>query len=113
MEHYTVARQVQGILQRYKDLQDIIAILGIEELSEEDKLVVHRARRIQRFLSQPFFVGEVFTGTPGVYVKREDTVRGFREILDGKHDNLPEQAFYMVGTIEAATEKAATLAAGA
>jgi F-type H+/Na+-transporting ATPase subunit beta len=109
-EHYNVAQSVKKVLQRYKDLQDIIAILGIEELSEEDKLVVHRARRIQRFLSQPMFVGEVFTGTPGVYVKREDTVRGFREILDGKHDNLPEQAFYMVGAIEAAVQKAATMA---
>jgi F-type H+/Na+-transporting ATPase subunit beta len=109
-EHYNVAQSVKKVLQRYKDLQDIIAILGIEELSEEDKLVVHRARRIQRFLSQPMFVGEVFTGTPGVYVKREDTVRGFREILDGKHDNLPEQAFYMVGAIEAAMQKAATMA---
>ena len=111
-EHYNVAQSVKKVLQRYKDLQDIIAILGIEELSEEDKLVVHRARRIQRFLSQPMFVGEVFTGIPGVYVKREDTVRGFREILDGKHDSLPEQAFYMVGGIEMAVEKAATLASG-
>ncbi len=111
-EHYNVAQSVKKVLQRYKDLQDIIAILGIEELSEEDKLVVHRARRIQRFLSQPMFVGEVFTGIPGVYVKREDTVRGFREILDGKHDSLPEQAFYMVGGIEMAVEKAATIAAG-
>ncbi|MDQ2807653.1 MAG: F0F1 ATP synthase subunit beta [Chloroflexota bacterium] len=111
-EHYNVAQSVKKVLQRYKDLQDIIAILGIEELSEEDKLVVHRARRIQRFLSQPMFVGEVFTGIPGVYVKREDTVRGFREILDGKHDSLPEQAFYMVGSIEMAVEKAATISAG-
>jgi F-type H+-transporting ATPase subunit beta len=111
-EHYNVAQSVKKVLQRYKDLQDIIAILGIEELSEEDKLIVYRARRIERFLSQPMFVGEVFTGTPGVYVKREDTVRGFREILDGKHDNLPEQAFYMVGTIEMAVEKAATMAKG-
>jgi len=109
-EHYNVAQSVKKVLQRYKDLQDIIAILGIEELSEEDKLIVYRARRIERFLSQPMFVGEVFTGTPGVYVKREDTVRGFREILDGKHDNLPEQAFYMVGTIEMAVEKAAEMA---
>jgi len=109
-EHYNVAQSVKKVLQRYKDLQDIIAILGIEELSEEDKLIVYRARRIERFLSQPMFVGEVFTGTPGVYVKREDTVRGFREILDGKHDNLPEQAFYMVGGIEMAVEKAATMA---
>jgi F-type H+/Na+-transporting ATPase subunit beta len=111
-EHYNVAQSVKKVLQRYKDLQDIIAILGIEELSEEDKLIVARARRIERFLSQPMFVGEVFTGTPGVYVKREDTVRGFREILDGKHDNLPEQAFYMVGTIEMAVEKAAAMAKG-
>ncbi len=111
-EHYNVAQSVKKVLQRYKDLQDIIAILGIEELSEEDKLIVHRARRIQRFLSQPMFVGEVFTGIPGVYVKREDTVRGFREILDGKHDSLPEQAFYMVGGIEMAVEKAASIASG-
>ncbi len=109
-EHYNVAQSVKKVLQRYKDLQDIIAILGIEELSEEDKLVVGRARRIQRFLSQPMFVAEAFTGTPGVYVKREETVRGFREILDGKHDDLPEQAFYMVGTIEAAVEKARSMA---
>ncbi len=111
-DHYNVARSVQKVLQRYKDLQDIIAILGIEELSEEDKLIVYRARRIQRFLSQPMFVAEVFTGTPGQYVKREDTVRGFKEILDGKHDSLPEQAFYNVGTIEQAVEKAAKMAAG-
>jgi len=111
-EHYNVAQSVKKVLQRYRDLQDIIAILGVEELSEEDKLVVHRARRIQRFLSQPMFVAEAFTGTPGVYVKREDTVRGFREILDGKHDNLPEQAFYMVGQIEMAVEKAQGMAAG-
>ncbi len=109
-EHYNVTRSVQKVLQRYKDLQDIIAILGIEELSEEDKLIVSRARRIQRFLSQPMFVAEVFTGTPGQYVKREDTVRGFKEILDGKHDNLPEQAFFNVGTIEQAVEKAAKMA---
>ena len=105
-----VARQVQSILQRYKDLQDIIAILGMDELSEEDKLTVARARKIQRFLSQPFHVAEQFTGTPGVYVRLEDTIRGFREILDGKHDDLPEQAFYMVGSIEEAVEKAKTLA---
>ena len=111
-EHYNVARSVQKVLQRYKDLQDIIAILGIEELSEEDKLIVQRARRIQRFLSQPMFVAEAFTATPGQYVKREDTVRGFKEILDGKHDTLPEQAFYNVGTIEQAVEKAARMAAG-
>jgi len=108
-EHYAVARAVQAILQQYKDLQDIIAILGMDELSEEDKLTVDRARKIQRFLSQPFHVAEQFTGTPGVYVRIEDTVRGFREILDGKHDNLPEQAFYMVGDIESAIEKAKTL----
>ncbi|OGO19009.1 MAG: F0F1 ATP synthase subunit beta, partial [Chloroflexi bacterium RBG_16_50_11] len=99
-EHYRVAREVQRVLQRYKDLQDIIAILGIEELSEEDKQAVARARRIQRFLPQPMFVSEVFTGRPGKYVKIEDTVRGFKEILEGKHDSLPEQAFYMVGGIE-------------
>src|SRR5438067_6537923 len=104
-EHYNVARQVQEILQRYKDLQDIIAILGIDELSDEDKLVVSRARKIQRFLSQPNFVAEQFTGTPGEYVKLEDTIKGFQEIIDGKHDDLPEQAFYMVGTIENAVEK--------
>ena len=93
------------MLQRYKDLQDIIAILGIDELSDEDKLTVARARKIQRFLSQPNFVAEQFTGPPGEYVKLEDTIKGFREILDGKHDDLPEQAFYMVGTIEQAVEK--------
>src|SRR2546425_10160755 len=104
-EHYRTAARVQEILQRYKDLQDIIAILGIDELSDEDRLVVQRARRIQRFLSQPNFVAEQFTGTPGEYVKLEDTIKGFQEILDGKHDELPEQAFYMVGTIEQAVEK--------
>ncbi|MGI8587917.1 MAG: F0F1 ATP synthase subunit beta [Chloroflexia bacterium] len=109
-EHYNVAQSVKKVLQRYKDLQDIIAILGIEELSEEDKLVVSRARRIQRFLSQPMFVAEAFTGTPGTYVSRNDTVRGFREILDGKHDHLPEQAFFLVGGIEMAVEKAAKMA---
>ncbi|BBB32517.1 F-type H+-transporting ATPase subunit beta [Thermotomaculum hydrothermale] len=108
-EHYRVARQVQQILQRYKDLQDIIAILGIDELSEEDKLTVSRARKIQRFLSQPFHVAEQFTGIPGKYVKLEDTIKGFREIVEGKHDDLPEQAFYMVGTIEEAIEKAERL----
>jgi F-type H+-transporting ATPase subunit beta len=108
-EHYNVARSVKLVLQRYKDLQDIIAILGIEELSDEDKLVVSRARKIQRFLSQPFFVAEVFTNLPGRYVKVEDTIRGFQEIVSGKHDDLPEQAFYMVGTIEEALEKAKTL----
>src|SRR5208283_3393800 len=103
-EHYRVARDVQRVLQRYKDLQDVIAILGMEELSEEDKQVVGRARRIQRFLTQPFFVSEVFTGRPGKYVRSADTVRGFKEILEGRYDNLPEQAFYMVGTIEEAVE---------
>ncbi len=105
-EHYRTARDVQSLLQRYKELLDIIAILGMDELSEEDKLVVYRARKIQRFLSQPFFVAEAFTGLKGKYVDIKDTVRGFREILDGKHDALPEQAFYMVGTIEEAVEKA-------
>jgi F-type H+-transporting ATPase subunit beta len=105
-EHYSVARGVQRVLQRYKDLQDIIAILGIEELSEEDKLTVARARRIQRFLSQPMFVTEVFTGRPGKYVSVEETVRGFKEILEGAHDGLPEQAFYMVGNIDEAVEAA-------
>ena len=105
-EHYAVARSVKQILQRYKDLQDIIAILGIDELSEDDKLTVSRARKIQRFLSQPFFVAQQFTGFEGKYVQIADTVRGFKEIVDGKHDELPEQAFYMVGTIEEAVEKA-------
>jgi F-type H+-transporting ATPase subunit beta len=108
-EHYRVARQVQSILQRYKDLQDIIAILGMDELSEEDKLIVSRARKIQRFLSQPFFVAEEFTGRPGRYVSLKDTIKGFREIVEGKHDDLPEQAFYMVGTIEEAVEQARQL----
>jgi F-type H+-transporting ATPase subunit beta len=108
-EHYEVARGVQRVLQRYKDLQDIIAILGVEELSEEDKLTVARARKIQRFLSQPFFVAEVFTGRAGRYVPIRETVRGFREILEGKHDDLPEQAFYMVGTIDEAREAAEQL----
>ncbi|MFH0914660.1 MAG: F0F1 ATP synthase subunit beta [Chloroflexota bacterium] len=103
-EHYSVARGVQKVLQRYKDLQDIIAILGIEELSEDDKLTVARARRIQRFLSQPMFVSEVFTGRKGRYVPIKETVRGFKEILEGKHDSVPEQAFYMVGTIDEAVE---------
>ncbi len=110
-EHYRVARAVQQVLQRYKDLQDIIAILGIEELSEEDKLTVARARRIQRFLSQPMFVTEVFTDRPGKYVPIEETVRGFKELLEGKHDDLPEQAFYMVGTIDEAVEAARKLSA--
>jgi F-type H+-transporting ATPase subunit beta len=105
-EHYTVAREVQRILQKYKSLQDIIAILGMDELSEEDKQVVSRARKIQRFLSQPFHVAEVFTGTPGVFVSLEDTIKGFKGIIDGEYDDLPEQAFYMVGTIEEAIEKA-------
>ena len=109
-EHYATATRVQEILQRYKDLQDIIAILGIDELSDEDKLVVARARKIQRFLSQPNFVAEQFTGTPGEYVKTEDTIKGFQEIIEGKHDDLPEQAFYMVGTIEEAVEKGRRLA---
>jgi F-type H+-transporting ATPase subunit beta len=109
-DHYAVARSVQLILQRYKDLQDIIAILGMDELSEEDKLTVGRARKIQRFLSQPFFVAAQFTGTEGKFVTVKDTVRGFKEILDGKHDELPEQAFYMVGGIEEAVEKARRLA---
>ncbi|HLC40592.1 MAG TPA: F0F1 ATP synthase subunit beta [Methylomirabilota bacterium] len=108
-EHYNTARGVQLILQRYKDLQDIIAILGMEELSDEDKLIVARARKIQRFLSQPFFVAEAFTGQPGRYVKLADTIKGFSEIAAGKHDDLPEQAFYMVGTIEEAQEKAKRL----
>ncbi len=105
-EHYNVARNVQGILQKYKDLQDIIAILGMEELSDEDRLTVTRARKIQKFLSQPFFVAEQFTGTPGKYVKLEDTIRSFKEIVDGKHDDVPEQAFYMVGDISEVLEKA-------
>jgi F-type H+/Na+-transporting ATPase subunit beta len=108
-EHYKTARDVQSLLQRYKELQDIIAILGMDELSEDDKLVVNRARKVQRFLSQPFFVAEQFTGMKGRYVDIKDTVRGFREILEGKHDGLPEQAFYLVGTIEDAIEKAKTL----
>jgi F-type H+-transporting ATPase subunit beta len=109
-EHYKTARDVQALLQRYKELQDIIAILGMDELSDEDKMVVSRARKVERFLSQPMFVAEQFTGMPGKYVDIKDTVRGFREILDGKHDGIPEQAFYMVGTIEEALEKAKTLA---
>ena len=110
-EHYRVARGVQAVLQRYRDLQDIIAILGVEELSEEDKLTVARARKIQRFLSQPMFVAEPFTGQEGRYVPVRETVRGFSEILEGKHDDLPEQAFYMVGSIEEAREKAERMAA--
>ena len=108
-EHYQVARQVQEILQKYKSLQDIIAILGMDELSDEDKLTVARARKIQRFLSQPFHVAEVFTGTPGVFVKLEDTIKGFKGILEGKYDDIPEQAFYMVGTIEDALKKAESM----
>jgi F-type H+-transporting ATPase subunit beta len=109
-EHYDTAQSVKRVLQRYKDLQDIIAILGLDELSDEDKLIVSRARKIQRFFSQPFFVAAQFTGLEGKYVKLEDTVRGFRELVEGKHDDLPEQAFYMVGTIEEAIEKAKTIA---
>ena len=109
-EHYQVARTVQNTLQKYKELQDIIAILGMDELSDEDKLTVGRARRIQRFLSQPFHVAEAFTGTPGKYVKIEDVVRGFKEIIEGKHDDIPEQAFYMVGGIEEVLEKAKKMA---
>ncbi|MFN2532476.1 MAG: F0F1 ATP synthase subunit beta [Pyrinomonadaceae bacterium] len=109
-EHYNTAQDVKRVLQRYKDLQDIIAILGLDELSDEDKLIVSRARKTQKFFSQPFHVAEQFTGLQGKYVKLEDTVRGFREIVDGKHDDLPEQAFYMVGTIEEAVEKGKTIA---
>ena len=108
-EHYNTARGVQAVLQRYKELQDIIAILGMDELSEEDKLAVSRARKIQRFLSQPFHVAEVFTGSPGKYVSLKDTIRGFKGILAGEYDHLPEQAFYMVGSIEEAVEKAKKL----
>ena len=110
-QHYAVARGIQQILQRYRDLQDIIAILGVEELSEDDKLAVSRARKIQRFLTQPMFVAEAFTGIEGRFVKIEETISGFSQILDGDHDDLPEQAFYMVGTIEEAQQKAATLRA--
>ncbi|HEV2382443.1 MAG TPA: F0F1 ATP synthase subunit beta, partial [Terriglobia bacterium] len=112
-EHYSVARSVQAVLQKYKDLQDIIAILGIDELSDEDKLTVARARKIQRFLSQPFFVAQQFTGLEGKYVKLEDTIRGFQELVAGKYDDIPEQAFYMVGTIDEALEKAEKLKAAA
>ena len=111
-EHYAVARAVQRILQRYKDLQDIIAILGMDELSEDDKITVSRARKIQRFLSQPFFVAEAFTGTPGKYVKLEDTIKGFKMIVDGELDELPEQAFYMRGGIEEAIEAGEKMTAG-
>jgi F-type H+-transporting ATPase subunit beta len=109
-EHYQVARSVQEVLQRYKSLQDIIAILGMDELSEEDRLVVARARKIQRFLSQPFHVAEVFTGSPGVFVDLADTIKGFKAIVAGDYDDLPEQAFYMVGKIEDVIEKAKRLA---
>ncbi|MBW1764616.1 MAG: F0F1 ATP synthase subunit beta, partial [Deltaproteobacteria bacterium] len=109
-DHYSVAMQVQQILQKYKDLQDIIAILRIDELSDEDKMTVSRARKIQRFLSQPFHVAETFTGTPGKYVSVKETVRGFKEIIEGKYDDLPEGAFYMVGGIEEAKEKAGKMA---
>ena len=109
-EHYEVARETQRVLQRYKDLQDIIAILGVDELSDDDKLLVARARKIQRFLAQPMFVAEQFTGLSGVYVKVPDTVRSFKEVLEGKHDDLPEQAFFNVGTIEQAREKGERLA---
>jgi F-type H+-transporting ATPase subunit beta len=110
-EHYDVARGVQRVLQRYKDLQDIIAILGIDELSDEDKQTVARARRIQRFLSQPFHVAQQFTGRPGKYVKLEDTIRSFKEVVEGKHDQLPEQAFYMQGSIEDVLEAAERMSA--
>jgi F-type H+-transporting ATPase subunit beta len=112
-EHYDTARRVQQILQRYKALQDIIAILGMDELSEDDKLAVARARKIERFLSQPFFVAEVFTGSPGKLVALEDTIKGFKGLCDGAYDHLPESAFYMVGSIEEAIEKAQRLAAEA
>jgi F-type H+-transporting ATPase subunit beta len=112
-EHYEVARRVQQILQRYKSLQDIIAILGMDELSEEDKLTVARARKIERFLSQPFHVAEVFTGSPGVFVDLADTIRGFKGLCEGKYDHLPEAAFYMVGTIEQAVERSKKLAEAA
>ena len=108
-EHYEVARAVQNTLQRYKELRDIIAILGMDELSETDKLTVSRARKIQRFLSQPFFVAEVFTGSPGKYVSLKDTIAGFKGIVNGEYDHLPEQAFYMVGTIDEAIERAKSM----
>jgi F-type H+-transporting ATPase subunit beta len=112
-EHYTTARMVQQVLQRYKSLQDIIAILGMDELSEEDKLTVARARKVERFLSQPFFVAEVFTGSPGKFVDLADTIKGFRDLVEGKYDHLPEAAFYMVGNIEEAVEKGKKLAEAA
>ncbi len=108
-EHYNTAQDVKRILQRYKDLQDIIAILGLDELSDEDKLIVSRARKIQRFFSQPFFVAQQFTGLEGKYVKLEDTIRGFREVIDGKHDDIPEQAFFMAGGIEDVIQNAKKL----
>ena len=108
-EHYDTARGVQQTLQRYKELRDIIAILGMDELAPEDKLLVYRARKVQRFLSQPFFVAEVFTGSPGKYVSLKETIRGFKMIINGECDHLPEQAFYMVGTIDEAFEKAKTI----
>ena len=112
-EHYNTARAVQQVLQRYKELQDIIAILGMDELSDDDKMTVERARKIERFLSQPFDVAEVFTGSPGIQVSKAESVRGFKEILEGKHDNLPENAFYMVGTIDDAIAKAKKMAESA
>jgi F-type H+-transporting ATPase subunit beta len=112
-EHYNTARMVQQVLQKYKSLQDIIAILGMDELSEEDKITVARARKVERFLSQPFHVAEVFTGTPGVLVNLEDTIKGFKGIVAGDHDDLPESAFYMVGTIDEAVDKARKMAAEA
>jgi F-type H+-transporting ATPase subunit beta len=108
-DHYRTATRVQEVLQRYKDLQDIIAILGMDELSDEDKVTVQRARKLERFLSQPFHVAEAFTGTPGKYVNLDDTIRSFREVLDGQHDELPEQAFYLVGDIDEAVQKAESL----
>jgi F-type H+-transporting ATPase subunit beta len=112
-DHYNTANRVQEILQRYKALQDIIAILGMDELSEEDKLTVARARKIERFMSQPFFVAEAFTGTPGIFVALEDTIKGFKGLVDGEYDHLPEAAFYMVGTIDDAVKKAQKLAQAA
>ena len=108
-EHYDCAQKVKELLQRYKELQDIIAILGMDELSEEDKLSVYRARKVQRFLSQPFHVAEIFTGSPGKYVSLKDTIKGFKAIVDGEYDDLPEQAFYMVGSIDEAIEKAKSM----
>jgi F-type H+-transporting ATPase subunit beta len=108
--HYNIAMEVRALLARYEELQDVIAILGIEELSDADRTAVHRARRLQRFLTQPFFATEAFTGTPGAFVSLEETLRGFREILDGKYDDLPEQAFYMIGSIDQAVERTKILA---